>query len=144
MNIEQAPNSGPPPTSAAPPQTLPVVVEGMETEEQLALLSREACNEVQGPPTRGSGPASKKYGTALEKNLEPLDFKAAWSESPSGPQLDALNVAAVDCGTIGEMPPIFAQEAGSACHRRRFALRPALALSSEASPRLRDIANTGN
>jgi EAL domain-containing protein (putative c-di-GMP-specific phosphodiesterase class I) len=27
---------------------LPVVAEGVETEEQLAFLSREACNEVQG------------------------------------------------------------------------------------------------
>ena len=27
---------------------LPVVAEGVETEAQLAFLSREACNEVQG------------------------------------------------------------------------------------------------
>jgi sulfonate transport system substrate-binding protein len=37
-----------------------------------------------------------------------------WTEFPAGPQLlEALNVGAVDFGTTGETPPIFAQAAGA-------------------------------
>jgi sulfonate transport system substrate-binding protein len=64
----------------------------------------------------------QKYGTlvllkakgTLEKKLEPLGFKVAWSEFPSGPPLlEAINVGAIDFGTAGETPPIFAQAAGA-------------------------------
>ena len=39
---------------------------------------------------------------------------STWTEFPGGPQLlEALNVGAIDFGTTGEAPPIFAQAAGA-------------------------------
>ncbi|MFD1624095.1 sulfonate ABC transporter substrate-binding protein [Azospirillum griseum] len=64
----------------------------------------------------------QKYGTLiilkeqglLEKKLAPLGYSVAWTEFPGGPQLlEALNVGALDFGTTGEAPPIFAQAAGA-------------------------------
>lgn len=64
----------------------------------------------------------QKYGTLvllkgkglLEKKLEKIGYKAQWIEFPAGPQLlEALNVGAVDFGSTGETPPIFAQAAGA-------------------------------
>ncbi|MCJ2123856.1 sulfonate ABC transporter substrate-binding protein [Methylobacterium sp. J-077] len=53
----------------------------------------------------------KVRGT-LEQALQPLGTTVAWSEFPSGPPLmEALNAGAVDFGTAGEAPPIFAQAA---------------------------------
>ena len=64
----------------------------------------------------------QKYGTlillkgkgSLETALAPLGYAVAWTEFPAGPQLlEALNVGAVDYGSTGEAPPIFAQAAGA-------------------------------
>jgi sulfonate transport system substrate-binding protein len=64
----------------------------------------------------------QKYGTlvllkvrgTLEKRLAPLGYNVAWTEFPGGPQLlEALNVGALDFGTTGEAPPVFAQAAGA-------------------------------
>nr|WP_247887028.1 sulfonate ABC transporter substrate-binding protein [Azospirillum sp. SYSU D00513] len=64
----------------------------------------------------------QKYGTLvilkekglLEEKLKPLGFRVTWTEFPGGPQLlEALNVGALDFGTTGEAPPIFAQAAGA-------------------------------
>ena len=64
----------------------------------------------------------QKYGTlvilreqhALEAALQPLGWRVAWTEFPGGPQLlEALNVGALDFGTTGEAPPVFAQAAGA-------------------------------
>lgn len=50
----------------------------------------------------------------LEKKLAPLGVTVQWTEFPSGPpQLEALNVGAIDFGDVGEAPPVFAQAAGS-------------------------------
>ena len=50
----------------------------------------------------------------LEEKLEPFGWSVAWTEFPAGPQLlEALNVGAIDFGTTGEAPPIFAQAAGA-------------------------------
>lgn len=55
----------------------------------------------------------KGRGT-LEKALEPLGFSVTWTEFPAGPQLlEGLNVGAIDFGSTGEAPPIFAQAAGA-------------------------------
>ena len=63
----------------------------------------------------------QKYGSllllrgkgTLEKALEPLGVKVTWAEFPGGPQLfEALNAGAIDFGTTGEAPPVFAQAAG--------------------------------
>src|SRR5271170_18518 len=62
----------------------------------------------------------QKYGTlvllkargTLEKRLEPMHVEVRWTEFPAGPQLlEGLNVGAIDFGTVGEAPPIFAQAA---------------------------------
>ncbi|WP_020202690.1 sulfonate ABC transporter substrate-binding protein [Cupriavidus sp. WS] len=64
----------------------------------------------------------QKYGTltllkargTLEKRLAPLGIAVRWTEFPAGPQLlEGLNVGAIDFGTVGEAPPIFAQAAGA-------------------------------
>ena len=64
----------------------------------------------------------QKYGTLillktqglLEEKLEPQGYTIEWTEFPAGPQLlEALNVGAIDFGTTGEAPPIFAQAAGA-------------------------------
>ncbi|CZT36107.1 sulfonate ABC transporter substrate-binding protein [Rhizobium sp. 9140] len=64
----------------------------------------------------------QKYGTLvllkgkaiLEEKLEKIGYTVEWSEFPAGPQLlEALNVGAVDFGSTGETPPIFAQAAGA-------------------------------
>lgn len=62
----------------------------------------------------------QKYGTLvllkgkglLEQRLKPLGYRVVWAEFPSGPPLlEALNAGAVDLGSAGEAPPIFAQAA---------------------------------
>jgi sulfonate transport system substrate-binding protein len=49
---------------------------------------------------------------AIERALEPLGVTVAWHEFAFGPPLlEALNAGAIDFGTTGEAPPIFAQAA---------------------------------
>ncbi|MFO1049503.1 MAG: sulfonate ABC transporter substrate-binding protein [Geminicoccaceae bacterium] len=64
----------------------------------------------------------QKYGSLvllkerglLEQRLGPRGWTVTWTEFPGGPQLlEALNVGAIDFGTTGEAPPIFAQAAGA-------------------------------
>jgi len=64
----------------------------------------------------------QKYGTlvilkergALDKRLKSQGYNVTWTEFPGGPQLlEALNVGAIDFGSTGEAPPIFAQAAGA-------------------------------
>ena len=56
----------------------------------------------------------QKAQGSLEKKLAPLGFGVKWVEFPAGPQLlEGLNVGAVDIGSVGEAPPIFAQAAGA-------------------------------
>ena len=64
----------------------------------------------------------QKYGTlvllkgkgALEEKLAPLGVTVKWIEFPAGPQLlEAMNVGAIEFGSTGEAPPIFAQAAGA-------------------------------
>jgi sulfonate transport system substrate-binding protein len=54
----------------------------------------------------------KARGT-LDKRLAAQGITVQWLEFPAGPQLlEGLNAGAVDIGTVGETPPIFAQAAG--------------------------------
>ncbi len=54
----------------------------------------------------------KARGT-LEKRLAAQGIGVQWLEFPGGPQLlEGLNAGAVDIGTVGETPPIFAQAGG--------------------------------
>ena len=64
----------------------------------------------------------QKYGTLvllkgkglLEKKLKSIDYTVEWTEFPGGPQLlETLNAGAVDFGSTGETPPIFAQAANA-------------------------------
>ena len=77
-------------------------------------------------PARAAGKVVRigvqKYGTLiilrerreLERALQPLGWTVSWHEFPGGPQLlEALTAGALDFGTTGEAPPIFAQAAGS-------------------------------
>jgi aliphatic sulfonates family ABC transporter substrate-binding protein len=49
---------------------------------------------------------------AIEKALEPLQVQISWHEFQFGPPLlEALNAGAIDFGTTGDAPPIFAQAA---------------------------------
>lgn len=55
----------------------------------------------------------KSQGT-FEKLLAPRGIEVKWVEFPAGPQLlEGLNVGAIDIGSVGEAPPIFAQAAGA-------------------------------
>jgi sulfonate transport system substrate-binding protein len=63
----------------------------------------------------------QKYGTfvilkargTLEKRLAAKGVTVQWLEFPAGPQLlEGLNAGAIDLGTVGETPPIFAQAGG--------------------------------
>jgi sulfonate transport system substrate-binding protein len=63
----------------------------------------------------------QKYGTLVllkargtfERRLAAEGVAVSWLEFPAGPQLlEGLNAGAVDFGTVGETPPVFAQAAG--------------------------------
>lgn len=77
-------------------------------------LLRPACAAGSiriGYQKYGSLVLLKGRGT-LERALQPLGTTVAWSEFPSGPPLlEALNAGAIDFGSAGEAPPIFAQAA---------------------------------
>lgn len=64
----------------------------------------------------------QKYGSlvllkgdgGLDKQLAAQGIAVTWTEFPGGPQLlEALNVGAIDFGSTGEAPPVFAQAAGA-------------------------------
>ena len=64
----------------------------------------------------------QKYGNLIllkasglfDAALKPLGYTATWHEFVSGPPLmEALGAGAIDLGTAGETPPIFAQAAGA-------------------------------
>jgi sulfonate transport system substrate-binding protein len=53
-----------------------------------------------------------KQQRLIEKRLEPLGISVKWVEFSFGPPLlEALNIGAIDYGTTGDAPPIFAQAA---------------------------------
>ena len=82
------------------------------------LSSRAALAEENSKTLRigfqkyGNFVVLKARGT-LEKKLASQGVSVQWLEFPAGPQLlEGLNAGAVDVGTVGETPPIFAQAAG--------------------------------
>ncbi len=87
-----------------------------------AGLAFGAASGVARAETKTVRIGFQKYGTlillkgkgALERALEPLGYSVGWTEFPAGPQLlEGLNVGAIDFGSTGEAPPIFAQAAGA-------------------------------
>ncbi|NRO94639.1 aliphatic sulfonate ABC transporter substrate-binding protein [Paraburkholderia sp. NMBU_R16] len=92
-----------------------------------AMLASGAAAAGFGPAVFAQGPAKtlrigyQKYGTlvllkargTLEKRVANEGVTVKWLEFPAGPQLlEGLNAGAIDFGTVGETPPIFAQAAG--------------------------------
>lgn len=84
-----------------------------------AMMAVSRAARAQGTRTVRIG--FQKYGNfvvlkargTLEKRLAPLGISVQWLEFPGGPQLlEGLNAGALDIGTVGETPPIFAQAGG--------------------------------
>jgi sulfonate transport system substrate-binding protein len=84
-----------------------------------ALLSSQQARADSNPKIFRIG--FQKYGNfvilkargTLEKKLATQGVAVQWLEFPAGPQLlEGLNAGAVDVGTVGETPPIFAQAGG--------------------------------
>ena len=98
----------------------------MLTRRDVSLRLAGAALAVSMFPTRGHAARTlrvgvQKYGSlvllkangALEKRLEPLGWSVEWRQFLSGPPLmEALGAGAIDVGTAGDTPPIFAQAAG--------------------------------
>ncbi|KVM81620.1 ABC transporter substrate-binding protein [Burkholderia ubonensis] len=92
-----------------------------------AGLAGFALAPLAGAPVHAQGHGARlrigfqKYGNfvvlkargSLEKRLASRGVAVEWLEFPAGPQLlEGLNAGAIDVGTVGETPPIFAQAAG--------------------------------
>ncbi|KVV43775.1 ABC transporter substrate-binding protein [Burkholderia ubonensis] len=92
-----------------------------------AGLAGFALAPLAGAPARAQGHGARlrigfqKYGNfvvlkargTLEQRLASRGVAVEWLEFPAGPQLlEGLNAGAIDVGTVGETPPIFAQAAG--------------------------------
>ncbi|MBR8005957.1 sulfonate ABC transporter substrate-binding protein [Burkholderia vietnamiensis] len=92
-----------------------------------AALAGVALGPLAGLPARAQAGGTRlrigfqKYGNfvvlkargTLEKRLASQGVTVEWLEFPAGPQLlEGLNAGAIDVGTVGETPPIFAQAAG--------------------------------
>jgi sulfonate transport system substrate-binding protein len=92
-----------------------------------AALVAAALGVGYGQAAYAQGPVKtlrigyQKYGAlvllrargTLEKRLANQGVTVSWLEFPAGPQLlEGLNAGAIDFGTVGETPPIFAQAAG--------------------------------
>jgi sulfonate transport system substrate-binding protein len=79
----------------------------------LSTAAAEAKDLRIGYQKYGSLVLLKERG-AVEKRLSSEGYNVTWTEFPGGPQLlEALNAGAIDFGTTGEAPPIFAQAAGA-------------------------------
>ncbi|KVT62623.1 sulfonate ABC transporter substrate-binding protein [Burkholderia ubonensis] len=92
-----------------------------------AGLAGFALAPLAGAPAYAQGHGARlrigfqKYGNfvvlkargTLEQRLASRGVAVEWLEFPAGPQLlEGLNAGAIDVGTVGETPPIFAQAAG--------------------------------
>jgi sulfonate transport system substrate-binding protein len=95
------------------------------TTQAAWLGSRAAWAQGDTPPPTAATELRigyQKYGTltllkargTLDKRLAGQGINVKWIEFPAGPQLlEGLNVGAIDFGTVGEAPPIFALAAGA-------------------------------
>ena len=86
------------------------------------LLASLGAATAAGAAERTLRIGFQKYGTlillkgkgSLEEKLKPLGVTVKWSEFQFGPPLlEAVNAGAIDFGTTGEAPPIFAQAASA-------------------------------
>ncbi|MFT4040444.1 MAG: aliphatic sulfonate ABC transporter substrate-binding protein [Thermomicrobiales bacterium] len=81
----------------------------------LPLAARAAGGEVRIGFQKGSSNLLVlKAQDLLAPVLDPLGYTVTWTEFQAGPPLlEALNAGALDFGTTGAPPPIFAQAAGA-------------------------------
>ena len=78
-----------------------------------ALPARAATGEFRIGWQKGGVFALAKTNGALEKRLAPLGLTVTWNEFTSGPPLlEARGANAIDFGSTGDIPPLFAQAAG--------------------------------
>jgi sulfonate transport system substrate-binding protein len=78
-----------------------------------ALPALGATTEFRIGWQKGGVFALAKAEGAIEKRLAPLGITVSWNEFTSGPPLlEALGVNALDFGSTGDVPPLFAQAAG--------------------------------
>jgi sulfonate transport system substrate-binding protein len=83
--------------------TAPALIRSARADERVLRI---------GYQKYGSLVLMKGRGT-LEPRLRALGVRVTWAEFPAGPQLlEAMNAGAIDLGSTGEAPPIFAQSAG--------------------------------
>jgi sulfonate transport system substrate-binding protein len=97
------------------------------TSASTAVAAAAAALPIVSPAAAASGDKVLRVGFqkgglllqvkvrgVLEQGLAPLGWQVRWLEFPAGPQLlEAFNVNAIDFGTTGAPPPIFAQAAGT-------------------------------
>lgn len=96
---------------AAPPAAAPSANANSDTE--VAAASTGEKIELRIGYQRGGEWTLVKATGALEKRLGP-DVTVTWTLFTSGPPLlEAMNAGAIDIGSTGETPPIFAQAAGT-------------------------------
>ncbi|WP_342110680.1 sulfonate ABC transporter substrate-binding protein [Methylobacterium sp. SI9] len=112
----------PSPAGPAPNRRL-LLSTGLGLAAAVLLRPARAAGSIRiGYQKYGSLVLLKGRGT-LETALQPLGTTVTWSEFPSGPPLmEALNAGAVDFGSAGEAPPIFAQ--GVSAELRYVATEP--------------------
>jgi sulfonate transport system substrate-binding protein len=78
-----------------------------------ALPAHAAVSEFRIGWQKGGVFALAKAEGAIEKRLAPLGIAVSWNEFTSGPPLlEALGANALDFGSTGDVPPLFAQAAG--------------------------------
>jgi sulfonate transport system substrate-binding protein len=78
-----------------------------------AGLAQDTATEFRIGWQKGGVFALAKTSGAIEKRLEARGIKVTWAEFTSGPPLlEALGANAIDFGSTGDIPPLFAQSAG--------------------------------
>jgi sulfonate transport system substrate-binding protein len=78
-----------------------------------ATSARAAATTFRIGWQKGGVFALAKADGSLEKRLAPLGLGVEWNEFTSGPPLlEALGANAIDFGSTGDIPPLFAQAAG--------------------------------
>jgi len=78
-----------------------------------AGLAQDTATEFRIGWQKGGVFALAKTSGAIEKRLEGRGINVTWAEFTSGPPLlEALGANAIDFGSTGDIPPLFAQSAG--------------------------------
>jgi len=85
---------------------------GAALSASLGLPARASASEIRIGWQKGGVVALLKGTGALEKTFAERGVSVSWSEFSSGPPLlEALSAGALDFGTTGDVPPLFAHAA---------------------------------